>query len=247
MSGAPNPSLTPSVQCSQQTLPAERQQCLNSSSGYFYLGICLCAGPRELGWRANISSNFRRWEVTKRTSVPLALCPYFVRVCLRGWLSGIEMLPGAKLNFLSCHPPPLPPLHSLFFSPLLPSTPCKECKITFALFFSSSLSSSSAYLPSTSAALWLAFTSLHSVPPSVFRLVLSLCTSELILNFEPAHRSPCMRVRKLCAFERQGFGWERHVSSKTCVSVGTHCSKQFSFFKRKRWILVWSAQFEYFS
>lgn len=40
LSGAPNPSNP----LSQQTLPAERQQSLNSSSSYFYLGICLCVG-----------------------------------------------------------------------------------------------------------------------------------------------------------------------------------------------------------
>lgn len=79
-------------------------------------------------------------------------------LCECRWLAGIEILSGAKLNFLSCHPPalfpslpsPIPP--SFFLLPfflsltLLPCTPCKECKITFGVFFSTSLSSSSACL-----------------------------------------------------------------------------------------------------
>lgn len=87
-------------------------------------------------------------------------------MCICGWLSGIEMLSGAKLNFLSCHPPPLlfsgyplshPPFHPLFSSSLSPhpSTPCKECKITFGVFFSTSLSSSSALSVCLSRCLYL--------------------------------------------------------------------------------------------
>ena len=112
------------------------------------------------------------------------------RLC--GCLLGIEMLSGAKLNFLTYHsllfsPLSLPPSLPLFSSPLslLPSTPCKECEITFGVF----LFNQSFLFVCLSVRRLSVFPLFLS--PSMFRPVL-FCTSELILHFEPTHRSLCI-------------------------------------------------------
>ena len=100
--------------------------------------------------------------------------------CLCGWLSGIEMLSGAKLNFLSCHPPPflpsLPsPISPSFFLHLSLSFPPPHVRNARSRFSSSSACLSFTVL-SLSLCLYLVSLSL-----SMFRPVL-FCTSELILD-----------------------------------------------------------------
>lgn len=97
------------------------------------------------------------------------------RLC--GCLSGIEMLSGAKLNFLTYHsllflpslPSPIPP--SFFFTSLsYPPPHVRNARSRLEFFFSTSLSSSSVF----QCAVVPLFLS-----PSMFRPVL-FCTSELI-------------------------------------------------------------------
>lgn len=124
-------------------------------------------------------------------------------LCECRWLAGIEILSGAKLNFLSCHPPALFPSLP---SPIPPSFFLLPFFLSLSLFFHAHhvrnarsrlefsfqpvfplpllvcLSMSWLYL---SLGLYLVFLS-----PSMFRPVL-FCTSELVFNFEPHNHRLC--------------------------------------------------------
>ena len=143
--------------------------------------------------------------------------------------SSIEMLSGAKLNFFSCHPPPPP--HPSLPSPIPPS------------YFFSSLSLSSTLHPMwgmqdhvcsflfNQSFLFLGLSAFHfacslAVLTSFLSLSLSLPACSDLFSFVrqgtfwtlsqlTAARVP---VRKLCAFERQGFGWECRGGCKNVSS-----------------------------
>lgn len=92
-----------------------------------------------------------------------------VKLCL--------LSPSSSFPFI---PSPIPP--SFFFLCLFrcslslpPCTPCKECKITFGVFFSTSFSSSSACLSSPS---WL------SLSLCLYLITLPSCSDLFFLNFE---------------------------------------------------------------
>lgn len=106
------------------------------------------------------------------------------RLC--GWPSGIEMLSGAKLNFLSCHPPP----------PLLPSLPSP---IPPSFFFSlpTSLSFPPPHVRNARSRLEFSFQPVFPLPPAV---CLSPCWLSLCLYLVSFSLPPCS---DLFSFVRQ--------------------------------------------
>lgn len=123
-------------------------------------------------------------------------------LCECRWLVGIEILSGAKLNFLSCHPPPLLPSLP---SPIPPS-------FFLCLSFSLSLFFPAHHVRNARSRLEFSFQPVFPLPllgclsmcwlylslglylvflsPSMFRPVL-FCMSELIFNFEPHNHRLC--------------------------------------------------------